>query len=183
MVSVLGTSTLIGRGDNVVAPDSQNKNEEESEAKRQNCEKNQKNLLSSDEINESEQKQEWGGAGVKSNISNYVAQDTETLNVEPEELVKQALPHQAWQRDSEVEVCTECRETFTFRRRRHHCRKCGKIYCNSCAPHRGHLRLCTSCHDTIPPTVLHCPLNVCGPRDIMPDILDKLKSSTNGQPR
>ena len=41
-----------------------------------------------------------------------------------------------WVPDSAAPVCmaANCGLPFTFRRRRHHCRKCGKVFCGSCAP-------------------------------------------------
>jgi len=37
-----------------------------------------------------------------------------------------------WQRDEESAICTGCSASFNVLRRRHHCRACGKIFCNSC---------------------------------------------------
>lgn len=37
-----------------------------------------------------------------------------------------------WQEDSGVKACPLCDAKFTFFNRRHHCRKCGKIFCNKC---------------------------------------------------
>jgi hypothetical protein len=41
-----------------------------------------------------------------------------------------------WQPDAEVTECPICRRAFTFMFRRHHCRKCGRVVCNDCSPHR-----------------------------------------------
>ena len=41
-----------------------------------------------------------------------------------------------WQPDSEVSECPICKRTFTFWFRKHHCRKCGRVVCTSCSPHR-----------------------------------------------
>lgn len=41
-----------------------------------------------------------------------------------------------WQPDSEVDECPICRKFFSFFLRKHHCRKCGRVVCNSCSPHR-----------------------------------------------
>jgi hypothetical protein len=41
-----------------------------------------------------------------------------------------------WQPDSEVPECPICGRTFTWLFRRHHCRKCGRVVCNDCSPHR-----------------------------------------------
>lgn len=42
----------------------------------------------------------------------------------------------AWQPDSEVTHCPICKKPFTWIFRRHHCRKCGRVVCDSCSPHR-----------------------------------------------
>jgi len=44
------------------------------------------------------------------------------------------VPH--WQPDSEVSECPICWRPFTWLFRRHHCRKCGRVVCNECSPHR-----------------------------------------------
>lgn len=41
-----------------------------------------------------------------------------------------------WQPDAEVSECPICRRPFGFLFRRHHCRKCGRVVCNDCSPHR-----------------------------------------------
>ncbi|KAM5443562.1 hypothetical protein MferCBS31731_001335 [Microsporum ferrugineum] len=41
-----------------------------------------------------------------------------------------------WQPDSEVTECPICGVTFTFWFRKHHCRKCGRVVCAACSPHR-----------------------------------------------
>eukprot|EP00164_Ancoracysta_twista_P006709 GFYU01009402.1.p1 GENE.GFYU01009402.1~~GFYU01009402.1.p1 ORF type:complete len:344 (-),score=97.18 GFYU01009402.1:316-1347(-) len=67
-----------------------------------------------------------------------------------------ASPHRnsgTWMNDDESNVCLVCSEKFTVRKRRHHCRHCGKLVCGTCAPKRtmpslgfeGPTRLCDSC--------------------------------------
>ncbi|KAG9248538.1 hypothetical protein BJ878DRAFT_538257 [Calycina marina] len=41
-----------------------------------------------------------------------------------------------WQSDVEVTFCPICKTQFSFFARKHHCRKCGRIVCNACSPHR-----------------------------------------------
>lgn len=41
-----------------------------------------------------------------------------------------------WQPDAEVTLCPICHTQFSFFVRKHHCRKCGRVVCNSCSPHR-----------------------------------------------
>lgn len=41
-----------------------------------------------------------------------------------------------WQPDSEVTHCPICNTMFTFFTRKHHCRKCGRVVCAACSPHR-----------------------------------------------
>jgi hypothetical protein len=41
-----------------------------------------------------------------------------------------------WQPDSEVSKCPICGTQFNFWYRKHHCRKCGRLVCASCSPHR-----------------------------------------------
>jgi hypothetical protein len=41
-----------------------------------------------------------------------------------------------WQPDAEVSQCPVCGRNFTFLYRKHHCRKCGRVVCASCSPHR-----------------------------------------------
>lgn len=45
-----------------------------------------------------------------------------------------ALPK--WQADSDVSECPICGVAFSFWHRKHHCRKCGRVVCASCSPHR-----------------------------------------------
>lgn len=41
-----------------------------------------------------------------------------------------------WQPDSDVSQCPVCGKNFTFLYRKHHCRKCGRVVCAQCSPHR-----------------------------------------------
>jgi hypothetical protein len=41
-----------------------------------------------------------------------------------------------WQPDAEVHQCPVCEQEFGFLFRKHHCRKCGRVVCANCSPHR-----------------------------------------------
>jgi hypothetical protein len=42
----------------------------------------------------------------------------------------------SWQPDASAVSCPICTSTFTFFNRRHHCRRCGRVVCAACSPHR-----------------------------------------------
>jgi len=59
-----------------------------------------------------------------------------------------------WQNDNDHHICNKCGAKFSFKTRRHHCRRCGKIYCGSCCTTKVALprlsfvdpqRVCTDC--------------------------------------
>ncbi|NXM67598.1 ZFY16 protein, partial [Serilophus lunatus] len=61
-----------------------------------------------------------------------------------------------WVPDSEAPKCMSCQAKFTFTKRRHHCRACGKVFCGSCCKRKCKLqymekeaRVCTGCYDDI----------------------------------
>jgi SH3 domain-containing YSC84-like protein 1 len=67
-----------------------------------------------------------------------------------------------WQPDEETENCTKCRREFDFFwHRKHHCRHCGFIFCDSCSSSRALLpvafnqtdpqRVCAACFATLEP--------------------------------
>ena len=39
-----------------------------------------------------------------------------------------------WVPDDALKSCMECGADFSFSRRRHHCRHCGRLVCPSCSP-------------------------------------------------
>lgn len=46
-----------------------------------------------------------------------------------------------WQRDEEAKDCIGCGRHFTFFLRKHHCRRCGRIFCDACSSKRAQLRM------------------------------------------
>lgn len=63
-----------------------------------------------------------------------------------------------WVNDSEVSTCQNCQRAFTMYRRKHHCRMCGRIFCEACTsdkriiPSSGHTRpqrCCAECAKSI----------------------------------
>ena len=63
-----------------------------------------------------------------------------------------------WVPDSEAEKCMnpDCKKEFWFLRRRHHCRQCGVIFCDSCSQFRKNVDIT----DPVPKSGV--PVRVCG---------------------
>eukprot|EP01060_Flectonema_neradi_P007325 TRINITY_DN15097_c0_g1_i1.p1 TRINITY_DN15097_c0_g1~~TRINITY_DN15097_c0_g1_i1.p1 ORF type:complete len:798 (+),score=69.17 TRINITY_DN15097_c0_g1_i1:42-2396(+) len=56
---------------------------------------------------------------------------------------------QCWFPDSLASTCFACSRPFTFRQRKHHCRRCGYLYCSKCCPKKQkntYGRVCISCY-------------------------------------
>ncbi|XP_007535212.1 zinc finger FYVE domain-containing protein 9 isoform X4 [Erinaceus europaeus] len=96
-----------------------------------------------------------------------------------------------WVPDSQAPNCMKCEARFTFTKRRHHCRACGKVFCASCCSvkckllymDRKEARVCVICHSVL--------MNVAQPREqrrvwfadgILPngEVADATKLTTNG---
>ena len=67
---------------------------------------------------------------------------------------KSLIPKEFWMSDVNAKKCYECEKEFTAFRRKHHCRLCGQVFCNSCSSHRisgdpynhdGMIRVCNHC--------------------------------------
>ncbi|ELT98136.1 hypothetical protein CAPTEDRAFT_178790 [Capitella teleta] len=62
-----------------------------------------------------------------------------------------------WLPDAEAPNCMQCETRFTFTKRRHHCRACGKVFCSTCCNLKsrlGHLngkeaRVCSRCYQDL----------------------------------
>ncbi|XP_075448359.1 LOW QUALITY PROTEIN: zinc finger FYVE domain-containing protein 16 [Ascaphus truei] len=66
------------------------------------------------------------------------------------------LRQPTWLPDSEAPNCMNCSIKFTFRKRRHHCRACGKVFCAVCCSQKCKLqymekeaRVCVVCYGFI----------------------------------
>ncbi|XP_041127095.1 zinc finger FYVE domain-containing protein 9-like isoform X2 [Polyodon spathula] len=62
-----------------------------------------------------------------------------------------------WVPDSQAPICMKCEAKFTFTKRRHHCRACGKVFCAACCSlkcrlgymDRKEARVCVTCHSVL----------------------------------
>ncbi|KAM9324694.1 zinc finger FYVE domain-containing protein 9 [Gastrophryne carolinensis] len=62
-----------------------------------------------------------------------------------------------WVPDSQAPNCMKCEARFTFTKRRHHCRACGKVFCATCCSLKCKLlymdkkeaRVCVTCHSVL----------------------------------
>ncbi|XP_071478927.1 uncharacterized protein [Diadema antillarum] len=108
---------------------------------------------------------ENGGASIPEGIDPMIAENN-ALNAQhmlPEqdgEGGNVAVPGEVapiWIPDSEAPTCMKCGVKFTFRKRRHHCRACGKVFCSKCCNVRIRLkymdskeaRVCVNCLNAI----------------------------------
>lgn len=69
-------------------------------------------------------------------------------------LMTSAVQAPLWVPDQSRTNCMVCNQSFSFMRRKHHCRGCGRLLCNDCTPHRISMprigffqpeRACTEC--------------------------------------
>jgi hypothetical protein len=80
-------------------------------------------------------------------------------------------PH--WEQDNSRQSCSDCSKDFSFFRRRHHCRNCGKLFCADC------------CHQKLPIIELnyHTPVLICNAcklnRNITEPTYNRLKTKLN----
>lgn len=77
-------------------------------------------------------------------------------------------PKDQWMPDRMSVACFGCQSTFNAWRRRHHCRLCGKIFCNKCCPSRMKnwwpkaTRSCQTCFDSSKPVASIPEIRISG---------------------
>ncbi|XP_040298618.1 RUN and FYVE domain-containing protein 1-like [Bufo bufo] len=78
------------------------------------------------------------------------------LKMEDIKEVNKALKGHAWLKDDEATGCKQCNKEFSISRRKHHCRNCGDIFCNTCSSNELSLpsypkpvRVCDTCHNLL----------------------------------
>ncbi|XP_060082320.1 zinc finger FYVE domain-containing protein 9-like [Ylistrum balloti] len=93
-------------------------------------------------------------------VGNAPEESMPTMDAEPsatqtENALGKVAPR--WIPDAEAPLCMGCEAKFTFTKRRHHCRACGKVFCSTCCNLRSRLeymenkeaRVCLSCHQQL----------------------------------
>ncbi|XP_010783464.1 zinc finger FYVE domain-containing protein 9, partial [Notothenia coriiceps] len=78
-----------------------------------------------------------------------------SLSRKPSSCLGEVAP--VWVPDSQAPVCMKCDVKFTFTKRRHHCRACGKVFCAACCSlkcrlmymDRKEARVCVTCHSAL----------------------------------
>ncbi|XP_072256903.1 RUN and FYVE domain-containing protein 1 [Pyxicephalus adspersus] len=78
------------------------------------------------------------------------------LKMEDIKEVNKALKGHTWLKDDEATGCKQCNKEFSISRRKHHCRNCGHIFCNTCSSNELSLpsypkpvRVCDTCHNLL----------------------------------
>lgn len=95
-----------------------------------------------------------------------VLNDLENAEIENEQSTRPKLEigktKPFWVPDNETTICMRCELKFSFTRRRHHCRGCGKVLCSTCCSFRSKLeytqssiehRVCGNCWNFLKPSL------------------------------
>ncbi|PWN26434.1 FYVE-domain-containing protein [Jaminaea rosea] len=62
-----------------------------------------------------------------------------TLPIHQHPTLREATLIPNWEPDEDAADCRNCGKRFTFFTRKHHCRRCGRIFCADCSSHRAQL--------------------------------------------
>ncbi|XP_067858774.1 RUN and FYVE domain-containing protein 2-like [Heptranchias perlo] len=75
------------------------------------------------------------------------------LKIESIKEANKALQGLVWLKDRDATSCKLCEKEFSISTRKHHCRNCGEIFCNTCSDNELPLpsspkpvRVCDTCH-------------------------------------
>lgn len=105
----------------------------------------------------------WAGAQRKARSGGGEEEVESEDEEEEEESLLRTEPPQ-WERDDAATHCTRCQSEFSLLWRRHHCRYCGGIFCDTCSQYSSLLpfspdptpqRVCDECYATL--VRLHYP--------------------------
>ncbi|OAF69037.1 hypothetical protein A3Q56_03244 [Intoshia linei] len=89
------------------------------------------------------------GIDIKPSLTNSSHSQNLNCNViKPKRKITQKKAE--WVEDDLIDNCLYCDKKFTLVLRKHHCRKCGKVFCNDCSPyrfvsHNKSVRVCRAC--------------------------------------
>ncbi|XP_067838873.1 zinc finger FYVE domain-containing protein 16-like isoform X2 [Heptranchias perlo] len=107
-----------------------------------------------------DQTQVFGPSYDSITYDDYVGNTADDIGV-AEQFIKEAAilgqNQPQWIPDSEAPNCANCQARFTFTKRRHHCRACGKVFCAACCNQKCKLkylenkeaRVCVVCYGTM----------------------------------
>lgn len=81
---------------------------------------------------------------IRSKHNENVCSETNKLVLRLDKLInpEDGQPIVEWAPNDLVRLCPYCAKSFTFARRRHHCRACGAILCNNCSRFLEHKDAC-----------------------------------------
>jgi len=111
-----------------------------------------KTLVSSLEVEVAEFKATVGD--LESALTDMAAQlENAQLDRDDMKDLHESLTGHSWVDEKTVKCCAKCNRDFTLKRRKHHCRNCGNVYCGSCSSNSMPLasnpkpvRVCDNCH-------------------------------------
>merc|ERR1712079_459254 len=99
-----------------------------------------------------------------------VAPDNNFYRVAVDQNPRQPPP--SWIPDADAPNCMGCHDQFTFVKRRHHCRACGKVFCSKCSSH----------FMALPQFGLDRPVRVCNRCDLLMNGPDPYDPTSPGSP-